>query len=113
MNALVIIVLAQLLFSTSDLIGRYLMSTTGFTAASFLSGWFLTYFVIRNVAMMGQLYAFSQLELGATMALFGAVSLVLANALGFLVLKETLSPIAYVGVVLAVLAFLVLAIHPK
>jgi hypothetical protein len=35
--------------------------------------------------------------------LFGATSIVLANILGFLLLKEVLSPGAYIGVTLAVL----------
>ena len=46
--------------------------------------------------MFGQLYVFSVIELGKTMALFGATSIVLANVLGFLVLKETLSLEAYI-----------------
>jgi len=60
--------------------------------------------------MFGQLHVFTAVELGKTMALFGAVSIVLANILGFLVLKEVLSPGAYIGVSLAVIAFLVLAL---
>ena len=59
--------------------------------------------------MFGQLYVFSQIQLGYTMALFGATSIILANVLGFLFLKEVLSPLGYVGVMLAVLGFLVLA----
>jgi len=77
---------------------------------TFLSGWFLAYFSIRMIAMFGQLYVFTSIELGKTMALFGAISILLANLLGFLVLKEVLSPGAYVGVTLAIIAFLVLAL---
>jgi multidrug transporter EmrE-like cation transporter len=113
MNPIIIIIGAQLLFTASDLIGRYLMVTTGFTAASFLSPYFIVYVAIRNIAMIGQLYAFSQLQLGATMALFGAVSIVLANVLGLLFLKETLPLLAYIGVVLAIVAFLILAAQSK
>ncbi len=111
MNPIFIIIIAQLLFTTSDLIGRHFMSTSGFTLKSFLSLWFLGYFLIRNIAMFGQLYVFSKIELGHTMALFGATSIVLANVLGFLFLKEVLSPVTYVGVVLAIVAFLVLAVR--
>jgi hypothetical protein len=42
--------------------------------------------------MFGQLYVFTAIDLGKTMALFGAFSIILANSLGFLVLKEVLSP---------------------
>jgi multidrug transporter EmrE-like cation transporter len=111
MNPIFIIIIAQLLFTVSDLIGRHFMSTSGFTLKSFLSLWFLGYFLIRNIAMFGQLYVFSRIELGHTMALFGAISIVLANVLGFLFLKEVLSPVVYIGVVLAIVAFLVLAVR--
>ncbi|HNT29483.1 MAG TPA: hypothetical protein PKL83_00850 [bacterium] len=86
------------------------MPKQGFTLASFLSGWFLLYFAIRTVAMFGQLYVFTTIELGKTMALFGAVSIVLSNLVGFLVLKEVLSPGAYIGVTFAVIGFIVLAL---
>ena len=111
MNPLVIIILAQLLFTTSDLLGRHFMAASGFTARSFLSFWFLGYFLIRTVAMFGQLYVFSKIELGQTMALFAATSIVLANFLGFLFLKEVLAPLTYVGVVFAIVAFLILAVR--
>jgi hypothetical protein len=60
--------------------------------------------------MFGQLYIFTTTELGKTMALFGAVSIILSNLLGFLVLKEVLPVGVYVGVSFAVVAFLILAV---
>ena len=111
MNPVVVVVIVQLLFTISDLIGRYLMITSGFSIKSFLSFSFLGYFLIRNMAMIGQLYVFSKIELGHTMALFGATSIVLANLLGFLFLKEVLSPTAYIGIALAIIAFLILAVR--
>lgn len=100
----------QILFSISDLMGRHYMKLYGFSTASLVSVWFLVYFSIRIVATMGQLYVFSAVDLGKTMALFGAASIVIANVLGLLVLKEVLSPTAYVGISLAVLTFCVLAL---
>ncbi len=111
MHPIIIVIIAQLLFTTSDLLGRHFMVTNGFTLKSFLSFWFLGYFLIRNIAMLGQLYVFSKIELGHTMALFGATSIVLANVLGLLLLKEALSPLTYAGIVLAIVAFLILAIR--
>jgi uncharacterized membrane protein len=105
-----ILVGSQLLFTTSDLTARAHMRGAGsFSAANFLSPWFLAYMLVRTVATFGQLYVFSQAQLGRTMALFGATSIVLSNVLGLLVLGETLSAPAYVGVALAALAFAVLA----
>jgi len=86
------------------------MPKQGFSLETFLSSWFLIYFLIRIIAMFGQLYVFTVIELGKTMALFGAFSIILANVLGLLVLKEILSPGAYIGVSLAVIAFIVLAL---
>lgn len=103
----------QVLFTASDLIGRTAMKKHGFTAASFLTGWFLAYTVIRQIAVFGQLYIFSSIELGRSMALFGAASILLSNLLGFLLLKETLTLPAYVGVTFAILAFLSLALLPS
>lgn len=111
MNPIIVILGTQLLFTLSDLLGRHAMTTSGFSQKSFLSLWFLGYFIIRNVAMFGQLYVFSKIELGHTAALFGATSIVLANMLGLLFLKEALSPLTYVGVGLATCAFLILAIR--
>lgn len=106
---IIIIIGTQILFTTSDLLARTYMPKQGFTLLSFFSLWFLIYFFIRIIAMFGQLYVFTVVELGKTMALFGAVSIILANILGFLVLKEVLSPFAYIGITLAVVAFIVLA----
>ena len=108
-SSVLILVGSQLLFSTGDLLARNYMRKYGFTLATFLSLWFAIYFTIRTVAMFGQLYVFTTVQLGKTMALFGAVSIILSNIFGFLLLKEVLSPGAYVAVALAVTAFVVLA----
>jgi len=109
MNPIIILILAQLLFTASDLLGRKYMLLYGFHLTTFFSAWFAAYFVLRMVAMFAQLYIFSKFELGATMAMFGAVSIILANLLGFLLLKEVLTINQYMGVVLAVIAFLIIA----
>jgi hypothetical protein len=108
--SIVVIVITQLLFTGSDLLARYNMPKFGFKLSAFFSTWFVLYFFIRTVAMFGQLYIFTTIELGKTMALFGAVSIILSNVLGFLILKEVLAVGVYVGVSFAVLAFLILAV---
>ena len=62
--------------------------------------------------MVGQLYVFTSIEVGKTMALFGASSIMIVNILGILLLGEVLSVQAYVGVAIAVLAFIILAYSP-
>ena len=106
---IIVIVVSQLLFTTSDFLARLYMPKQGFALASFVSIWFAFYVAIRVIATFGQLYVFTSIELGKTMALFGAVSIILANLLGLLLLKEVLSPGAYAGITLAVIAFIILA----
>lgn len=108
--SILILIITQLLFTASDLLARANMSKYGFNISTFISIWFLVYFLIRTLAMFGQLYIFTTIELGKTMAMFGAVSIVLSNLLGFLILKEVLPIEVYVGVSFAVMAFLILAI---
>jgi len=108
-TTLLILIGMQLVYSVSDFMGRYYMVKHGFHVASFLMPWFLWYQIIRQIAMFGQLYIFAVMPLGKTMAMMGAASIVISNVLGFLFLKEMLSPIAYVGVTLAVIAILIMA----
>jgi len=107
---ILIIIVTQLLFTGSDLLARYNMPKYGFNISAFFSTWFAIYFIVRTIAMFGQLYIFTTIELGKTMALFGAVSIILSNLLGFLILKEVLPVGVYIGVSFAVVAFLILAI---
>jgi multidrug transporter EmrE-like cation transporter len=109
--SLLLIIITQLLFSTGDLIARMNMSRYGFKLAAFKTTWFLIYTITRTIATFLQLYIFTTIPLGKMMALFGAVSIMLANILGLLVLKEILSPASYIGISLAVIAFLVLAFY--
>lgn len=104
---LFIIIGSQLLFTISDLLARHNMQLSGFKTATFLSWWFLVYAAIRTIATFGQLFIFTQMEVGRTMAMFGATSLVLVNLLGFLILGEKLSLPVYFGIMLAVVAVLI------
>lgn len=104
------IVAVQILFTTGDLIARANLRADGFTAAAFWSRWFIVYVTTRSLATLGQLYIFANVELGKSMAMFGAMAIVLSNAAGLLLLQERLTGMEYGGVSLAVLAFLVLAV---
>lgn len=108
-HPLLIVLGTQLIYTASDFMGRYFMKRYGFSFAMLASGWFWGYQAIRQVAMFGQLYVFAHVPLGKTMALFGATSIILSNVLGILFLREVLSPVAYGGVALAVMAILVMA----
>lgn len=111
-SPLLVVVATQLLFTIGDLIARANMRHSPFVASTFLNWWFLLYFLIRQVAMFGQLYVFSALQVGKSMALFGATSIVVVNLLGVLLLGEVLSVSAYLAVGLVVLAFVLLSLSP-
>jgi len=108
-NPIIILIATQALFTLSDFIGRYFMSRQGFTLSSFLSLWFFIYFTIRLIATFGQLYIFTQFGLGKTMAIFGATSIALSTILAFFLFKEIVTPLQYIGITLAILAFLTLS----
>jgi uncharacterized membrane protein len=99
---------SQLLFTAGDLLARKHIKGD-FTLANLLTGWFGAYVLLRTFATLGQLYVLSVIDLGKAMALFGAASVMIANLLGWLVLEEVLTPTAYVGIGLAVLALLVMS----
>ena len=105
---LLILIASQVIFTTSDFMGRKYM-TQGFTFSNFTSPWFVFYFTIRIFATFGQLYLFTQSGLGRTITLFGVAGLLFANTIGFVVFKEVLSPLGYVGIALAAISFLLVA----
>jgi len=105
----IVLIITQILFTSGDLLARTNMKVYGFTWAAFLAPWFWVYLFIRQIATFGQLWVFTQNELGKAMAMFGAVSIVLSNVLAFFLLKETLSTTAYLGISCAILAFVLMA----
>ncbi len=109
-SPVLVLVGTQLVFTAGDLLARANMRQKPFAMATFLSGWFIVYFLLRQVAMFGQLYVFSALPIGKMMAMFGAVSIVVVNVLGFFLLGEVLSVRAYAAIALGVLAFVILAV---
>lgn len=87
------------------------MTRPGTVAERMIRPWILLFVGGHVLASLGQLYVFSKFEVGKTVALFGAVSIMMASVLGYLLLQETLSISGYLGVMIAVTAFLVLAIR--
>ncbi len=105
---LLILVGTQCLFTLSDVMGRTYMARYGFRLSTFISLWFVVYMLVRQLATFGQIYIFANIQLGRTMAMFGAVSIVLSNVIGLLYLGEKISPVSYFGICLAILAFIVM-----
>jgi multidrug transporter EmrE-like cation transporter len=111
-NPLLIVLLGtQVLFTTSDLLARANMRRLGFRLATFRRPWFLAYSLLRLVAVGGRMFILSQVYLGQVAAMLGATSIVVSNVLGALLLRETLSPLGYLGVSLALTALLVMTLR--
>lgn len=109
MNPLLVVIASQALFTAGDLLARWKMRQLGFATDSFLAWWFLGYFVLRTVAMFGQLWVLSRVDLSRTLPMFSATSVILSIALSVAVLHEGLTPRTVVGGGLAVAALVTLA----
>jgi drug/metabolite transporter (DMT)-like permease len=107
---LVVLIGSQILFTMNDLLARTYLPQYGFTPEAFMKPWFLLYLLFRILGSAGQLYIFSVTPLGKTAAMFAAASIIVSNLLGFLVLQEVLTVRGYIGVTLAVIAILILAV---
>jgi multidrug transporter EmrE-like cation transporter len=111
-SPVLVVVPTQLLFTTGDLIARANVRHSPFALSMFVSWWFLVYFLMRQVAMFGRLYVLSAVQIGKTMAMFSATSIVVVNVLGILLLGEVLSTQAYLAIALVVFAFILLSMSP-
>ncbi|MES2971732.1 MAG: hypothetical protein V4702_05415 [Patescibacteria group bacterium] len=107
---ILVLIGAQMLFTLGDFMARANLTKTGFSSAMFLTWWFGAYVLLRSVATVGQLYVLSQLPIGKTYSILGAVGIMLATAGSYLWLNETLTIWEYAGVTLSVMAFLVLTL---
>jgi len=110
MTPIIVILVTQLIYSSTDLLARAHLRGATFGPASFLQAWFIWYAVIRVASTVAQFYVFSKLDLGKTDTLFALAAIVFANILGLLFLKEVLSVKDYIGVVLAIIALVILSI---
>lgn len=107
---ILILILAQLLFTTGDFIARANLHKTPFSPAIFITWWFLVYAMLRTFATIGQLYVLSSFPIAKAYGVFGAVGIILASLGGYFWLKETITLWEYAGISLSLLAFIVLAI---
>jgi drug/metabolite transporter (DMT)-like permease len=109
--AVTIVVATQALFTAGDVLARTKLRTApSFSLSALAAPWFITYFTLRQLAMIGQLYILATIDLGRTASLYAAASLLIAITIGILFLKEPLTPTGYLGATLAVAAITLLAL---
>jgi len=104
------ILISQSLFIVSDILARHYMQKLGFHFASFLTLWFVAYTLVRLLATMFELYVLTSTGLGKAFTLIAVTALVLTNLAGYLLFGEVYSVGVYVGIALAIAAFVVVAL---
>jgi drug/metabolite transporter (DMT)-like permease len=109
MNALIILILVQVLFSVSNVLARLMMRGHIWNWGLLSQPWLYAYLFMQVLGISLQLYVFTTFELGKTITLLSVTAIVTSVGLGWLVLGEKLSPLIYVSIALAITAFLLLA----
>jgi len=110
MTNIIILVCSQILFTITDVMAHAYLRTHGFHLTSFLAPWFAIYVVLKIIATFGVLYILANVDLAKAMSLLAASSLILVNVLGVLMFQEILPVVEYAAVMLAILAFLIIAV---
>lgn len=103
------ILASQCIFLASDILGRHFMQKSGFHFSSFISLWFAIYVLIRMVATILELYVLTYTGIGKAFTLIAVTALVFTNIAGYLLFGEVYSFGVYVGISLAILAFVLIA----
>lgn len=104
MQYLVLIVLAQALYSAGDLARKAILHGQNFdwTLLKSLPLWLTM--ALSIVAFVMQLYVLKHYDLSRTITILASCAIVFSVALGVLFFKEKFSLLNYLGVVLAVVA---------
>ena len=82
----------------------------GFHFATFLTLWFLAYSAVRFLATIFELYVLTYTGLGKAFTLIVLTALLLTNLAGWLFFGEVYTMGVYVGIALAITAFVIVAL---
>jgi drug/metabolite transporter (DMT)-like permease len=113
MTPVLILLGAQLVFSSKDLIARGLVKNHNFNLQLFHRPLFYLMIVLQVVGITLQLYVLSNYNLSRAMTGFAMLSILFSAALGLLVLGEDISGTMYIALVLAFASLLVLVFAVK
>lgn len=101
---IVLILITQLIYSTSDLFKKIILNKVGF-GLHLLTNW--KFLAVSAFAILGfavQMLALSKYDLSRTIILLGVFAVLISTILGVVFLHEKLSPINYLGLAFAVVA---------
>ena len=99
-----LIFVAQVLYSVSDLLKKFVFQNTPFSPAIFLNVKFLAVSSISFFGFLIQLYVLSRYDLSRTSIFMGIFALILSSMLAVVFLHEKLSPVNWLGVGFAIVA---------
>ncbi|MEA5469914.1 hypothetical protein [Spirulina sp. 06S082] len=106
---IIIAFVTQAIFLIGEIPAAGYLYRSGFTIASLTYPWFWIFTVTRFIGIAGQLYLWSETQLGLVAALMGACGLIASNILGqFLLHQPPLSLTQYIGLGLIVVSLLLL-----
>ena len=109
MSPIVYVITIQVLFSLSNVLARLNMRDQKWGMQLLTQPWLYLYFLMQLAGIIIQLYVFTTFELGRTATLLSVIAIITSVGLGWLVLGEKLDPLAYIAIVMAIVAFVLLA----
>jgi hypothetical protein len=112
-SPLLMLLLAQLIYSTKDLLARSMVRGHNFGAQLLHKPQFYLILIMHFTGLVIQLYVLSNFYLSRTMTGFAMVSIILSSILGWLVLGEQISGAMYIAIALAFSSLLILAFAVK
>lgn len=112
MSNVLLILLAQLIYSSADLGQRVIALKYGYGWHLLTKPIFLLILIVPGIGLALQVFVLSRYEVSRTITLLGVFAVTITPLLGVLVLKEKFSTTNWIGVVFAILAiFLVSSRH--
>lgn len=104
MSNVLLILLAQLIYSTADLGQRIAALRYGYGWHLLTKPLFLLILLVPGIGLALQVFVLSRYEVSKTITLLGVFAVTITPLLGVLILKEKFSTTNWVGVIFAVVA---------
>lgn len=98
------VILAQLLYTLSDVWKKTILGAQGFSAATLVRPAFLAAMLVAGVGFVFQMHALSKIELSRTIVAMGMLAVLFSTLAGVVYFKEQLNHWNLIGVVLALAA---------
>ncbi len=106
MHPVLSVIIAQVLFTTADVMQKYVLAGRGFSAATLLNIRFLATLPIAGVGFVFLMYALSKMDISRTIILLSIFGVVFAAIAGVLIFHDKLALKNYIGILLAIAAII-------